>query len=245
MAAVFQMFWDDPPAEETAQAAESLTLQQLRTSVEFLLHIKDKEIQAQLREDLADQGVIVDLKSKSWIWLSDEVFTGAAPGHSLAFNGGANPFSVDPQQLEVPMNDVVPLDQATAVATAIAKATGALNSRAVSSPPLAAPPLVSPLQCAQLLELLTGEEDTGLIHSSALPNYKETVEYPIDFSDVQLKLDEQEYDAISEFVNDVRMVFRNALLCAEPGSSAGVAARRLMHKFESQLRHLLLQASLA
>eukprot|EP00735_Rhodelphis_limneticus_P010598 TRINITY_DN3383_c0_g1::TRINITY_DN3383_c0_g1_i1::g.30966::m.30966 TRINITY_DN3383_c0_g1::TRINITY_DN3383_c0_g1_i1::g.30966 ORF type:complete len:400 (+),score=50.60,sp/Q9Y7N0/BDF1_SCHPO/33.33/1e-36,sp/Q9Y7N0/BDF1_SCHPO/39.60/2e-19,sp/Q9Y7N0/BDF1_SCHPO/29.89/3e-16,Bromodomain/PF00439.20/1.8e-24,Bromodomain/PF00439.20/1.7e-20 TRINITY_DN3383_c0_g1_i1:45-1202(+) len=69
-----------------------------------------------------------------------------------------------------------------------------------------------------------------------IPDYLNIIRHPMDLGTVKARLDQNEYDNPQQFVNDVRLVFRNAYTYNPEGSQVRAMAEALSKTFETQIQ---------
>lgn len=71
-----------------------------------------------------------------------------------------------------------------------------------------------------------------------IPDYPQVVKYPMDLSTVDRKLHVGDYDAVEEFINDIRLVFNNCYKFNGPEAMISMLCQNVESAFEKSLRQM-------
>eukprot|EP01124_Arcella_intermedia_P007856 TRINITY_DN14870_c0_g1_i2.p1 TRINITY_DN14870_c0_g1~~TRINITY_DN14870_c0_g1_i2.p1 ORF type:complete len:127 (-),score=44.61 TRINITY_DN14870_c0_g1_i2:305-685(-) len=71
-----------------------------------------------------------------------------------------------------------------------------------------------------------------------IPNYLEIIKKPMDLSTVNEKLDNDEYESLQMFKEDVRLIWKNAERFNGPKHQITKKAKMLSEVFEKQMEHI-------
>ncbi|KAJ8600694.1 hypothetical protein CTAYLR_008316 [Chrysophaeum taylorii] len=96
-----------------------------------------------------------------------------------------------------------------------------------------------------LLKKLTGHENAWIFMKPVdpvelnLPDYFDVIKKPMDLGTIQKRLESNSYKVISDFGDDVRLTFDNAILYNGPQSEVGMIARDMKTIFEKHYHQLI------
>jgi hypothetical protein len=98
--------------------------------------------------------------------------------------------------------------------------------------------------CTKLLEQIVKDKWAGPFKFPVDPvalqilDYPDVVKHPMDFNTIKTKLKAGEYSHPSQFISDMRLVFRNAYVYNKPTTDVWKMAERLSMNFEMELANL-------
>ncbi|MES1907612.1 MAG: hypothetical protein MHM6MM_000696 [Cercozoa sp. M6MM] len=99
--------------------------------------------------------------------------------------------------------------------------------------------------CEEVLQLLRQHPEAGPFLEPVdwkkynVPDYPRIVKHPMDLGTVANKLSSNEYGTCKEFAEDVRLVWRNAMLFNRSGSAIYNAAEKLSKLFERKYQQVV------
>ena len=77
-----------------------------------------------------------------------------------------------------------------------------------------------------------------------IPDYPSIITSPMDFSTIRKRIEENLYDTVESFADDMRLVFRNAITFnTARDNPVHIAAREMSNRFEDRFRVLLTQVN--
>ena len=68
------------------------------------------------------------------------------------------------------------------------------------------------------------------------PNYTSIIKQPIDLNQIKAKLEEGDYDEVSQTDSDIKLMIKNAMTFNPPGDPVHDAAQQLKQAWEEKLR---------
>lgn len=71
-----------------------------------------------------------------------------------------------------------------------------------------------------------------------IPDYPQVIKYPMDLSTVDKKLNAGAYDAVEEFINDIKLVFNNCYKFNGPEAMVSMLCQNVESAFEKSLRQM-------
>ncbi|KAH7434267.1 hypothetical protein KP509_06G008400 [Ceratopteris richardii] len=98
----------------------------------------------------------------------------------------------------------------------------------------------SKTQCVNILKKLVDSEDGWIFNEPVdaiklgLPDYHSVIKKPMDLGTIKQKLEKRQYRFISEFADDVRLTFHNAMSYNPPGNDVHESAKTLLRMFQSE-----------